>query len=186
MSHAAGFIDPLFSRGLANTCEIINTLAWRLIDALRDDDFSAERSAYVEQLEQGLLDYNDKPVSMSFTSFSDFDLWNAVFRIWSCANSIGGKRFLRAAELSRETGDDLHCQRLDDHPYPGLWWPVDFYAEMFGEAAAICQDVRDGKLSAQAAAAIRPGRSTSPTGWFRLLASTVRTFTSLIPLRRRC
>jgi tetracycline 7-halogenase / FADH2 O2-dependent halogenase len=154
MSHAAGFIDPLFSRGLANTCEIINTLAWRLIGALHDDDFSAERFAYVEQLEQGLLDYNDKLVSMSFIAFSNFDLWNAVFRIWSCANSIGGKRFLRAAELSRETGDDQHYQRLDDYPYPGLWWPVDFYAELLDEAVAVCHDVADGKLSAQAAAEI--------------------------------
>jgi FADH2 O2-dependent halogenase len=158
MSHAAGFIDPLFSRGLANTCEIINTLAWRLIDALQDDDFSMDRFAYVEQLEQGLLDYNDKLVSMSFNSFSNFDLWNAVFRIWSCANSIGGKRFLKAGDLSRDAGDDRYYRKLDDDPYPGLWWPVDFYAELLGEAAAICQDVGEGRLSAEEAAATLTGK----------------------------
>jgi FADH2 O2-dependent halogenase len=152
MSHAAGFIDPLFSRGLANTCEVINALAWRLIQALRDDDFSTDRFAYVEQLEQGLLDYNDKLVSMSFTAFADFDLWNAVFRVWSCANSIGGKRFTRAADLARQTGDDRHYQALDSYPYPGLWWPVDFYAKLLDEAVALCQGVANGATSAQSAA----------------------------------
>ena len=154
MSHAAGFIDPLFSRGLANTCEVINALAWRLIEALRDDDFSMERFAYVEQLEQGLLDYNDKLVNMSFIAFADFDLWNAVFRIWSCANSIGGKRFVKATDLSMQTGDDRHYQALDSYPYPGLWWPVQFYAELFDEAVAICQDVAEGRTSAKSAASV--------------------------------
>jgi tetracycline 7-halogenase / FADH2 O2-dependent halogenase len=154
MSHAAGFIDPLFSRGLANTCEIINALSWRLIEALRDDDFSMDRFGYVEQLEQGLLDYNDKLVNMSFNAFGDFDLWNAVFRIWSCANSIGGKRFVKAADLSRKTGDDRHYRALDLYPYPGLWWPVDCYAELLEEAVVICQDVADGKTDAKEAAGV--------------------------------
>ncbi|MEV4053676.1 tryptophan 7-halogenase [Amycolatopsis sp. NPDC049688] len=152
MSHAAGFIDPLFSRGLSNTCEIINTLSWRLMEALRDDDFSPDRFAYVERLEQGLLDYNDKLVDMSFISFANFDLWNAVFRIWSAASVIGGKRFRDALARTVETDDDEHCRRLDDRPYPGLWWPTDCYAELFGEAVEVCQAVHEGRLAAQDAA----------------------------------
>src|SRR5204863_2831711 len=35
-SHAAGFIDPLFSRGLSNTFEVVDALSWRLLDALND------------------------------------------------------------------------------------------------------------------------------------------------------
>jgi FADH2 O2-dependent halogenase len=49
MSHAAGFIDPLYSRGLTNTCYLINSLAWRLLAALDDDDFSVERFAYLDK-----------------------------------------------------------------------------------------------------------------------------------------
>jgi hypothetical protein len=38
--------------------EVINTLSWRLLGALRDDDFSVSRFSYVERLRQGprLLD----------------------------------------------------------------------------------------------------------------------------------
>lgn len=81
-SHAAGFVDALFSRGLTNTLEIVNALASRLLDAVADDDFSAERFAYVEELEQSLLNMNDDLVSSAYTSFKDFHLWNATFRIW--------------------------------------------------------------------------------------------------------
>ncbi|MGK5550288.1 NAD(P)/FAD-dependent oxidoreductase [Actinomadura kijaniata] len=151
MSHAAGFLDPLFSRGLSNTCEIVNTLAWRLMEALRDDDFSVERFAYVERLEQGLLDYNDKLVNSSFIAFSDHDMWNAVIRIWSSASVIGGKRLLNALARTRESGDDRHCRELDDNPYPGLWCPYDFYAELIEEMNATCEAVDEGRMDARAA-----------------------------------
>ena len=82
-SHAAGFVDALFSRGLSNSMEIVNALTYRLLDAIKEDDFSVERFEYVERLEQGLLDFNDNLVSNAYTSFSDFKLWDAWFRVWS-------------------------------------------------------------------------------------------------------
>lgn len=82
-SHAAGFVDALFSRGLSNSFEIINALGWRLLDALRDDDFDVSRFEYVQRLEQGLLDYNDNLVANAYTSFGHFDLWDTWFRVWS-------------------------------------------------------------------------------------------------------
>jgi len=81
MSHAAGFIDPLYSRGLSNTFEVVHALCSRLLEALADDDFAMERFEYVDRLERGLLQYNDDVVNSSFVSFSHFRLWNAVFRV---------------------------------------------------------------------------------------------------------
>lgn len=152
MSHAAGFIDPLFSRGLSNTCELINTLAWRLIESLREDDFSMERFTPVERLEQGLLDYNDKLVNASYISFQNYDLWNAVFRIWVTGSAIGSKRFLNALAASKTAGNDQALQELDDSKYPGLWCPTDFSAELFEELITTCDAVDDGSLPAQEAA----------------------------------
>lgn len=146
MSHAAGFLDPLFSRGLSNTCEIINTLSWRLMQALRDDDFSTERFVYVERLEQGLLDYNDKLVNSAFITFSHYPLWNSLLRVWACASVIGGKRQVNALTLTQRTGDDEYCRRLDDNPYPGLWCPLDFYAELFEELVGYCEAVDAGEM----------------------------------------
>ncbi|MFI0515753.1 FADH2 O2-dependent halogenase [Streptomyces canus] len=158
MSHAAGFIDPLFSRGLSNTCELINTLAWRLMEALRDDDFSLERFEPVERLEQGLLDYNDKLVNASYISFQNYDLWNAVFRIWVTGSAVGSKRFLNALKAAKAAGNDEPLRALDDSKYPGLWCPTDFNAEMFEELVAQCDAVDEGRVSAQEAADTMLGR----------------------------
>jgi FADH2 O2-dependent halogenase len=82
-SHAAGFVDALFSRGLSNSFEIINALSSRLLEALKDDDFTEERFEYVQRLEQGLLDFNDNLVANAYTSFGTYELWDTWFRVWS-------------------------------------------------------------------------------------------------------
>ncbi|WP_051070240.1 NAD(P)/FAD-dependent oxidoreductase [Actinopolyspora halophila] len=132
MSHAAGFLDPLFSRGLSNTAEVINALAGRLLSALEDDDFSAERFAYVEKLEQGLLDYNDELVNCAYIAFDCYELWNAVFRIWSFGSVLGAFRLQKAMTRFRRTGDDSVLRELENAPNTGLWWPDhEEYAKLF-------------------------------------------------------
>jgi tetracycline 7-halogenase / FADH2 O2-dependent halogenase len=66
MSHASGTVDALFSRGMANTCEVIHAVVPPLLAALDDDDFAVERFAYVDQLQQRMLDYNDRLVHCSY------------------------------------------------------------------------------------------------------------------------
>jgi FADH2 O2-dependent halogenase len=125
MSHAAGFLDPLFSRGMSNTVEIIDALSWRLLDALKDDDFSTERFEYVERLEQGLLDYNDDLINASFISFSNFRLWDAIFRMWGFTSNYGAMRLTQAELRFEMTGDDQYFKDLEKAPYTGHWWPDD-------------------------------------------------------------
>ncbi|PYC71598.1 FAD-dependent oxidoreductase [Micromonospora arborensis] len=149
MSHAAGFLDPLFSRGLSNTAEVINALAWRLLAALEDDDFSVQRFAYVEKLEQGLLDFNDKLVNSAFTAFDTYPLWNAVFRIWAFGSVIGGFRVQRALAKYRTTGDVKHLTALEDPPNVGLWWPDhDGYRKLFDAMVEGCSAYEKGLTSA--------------------------------------
>jgi FADH2 O2-dependent halogenase len=127
------------------------------MEALRDDDFSAERFKYVEDLEQGLLDYNDKLVNSSFIAFGHYPLWDCMFRIWASASILGGRRLVRAATLTAQTGDDKYCRDLDNEPLPGLWCPTDFYRELFDEFVAACEEVDAGKLdAAEAVARISP------------------------------
>lgn len=123
MSHAAGFIDPLFSRGLSNTFEIVDALSHRLLAALRDDDFSIERFEYVDKLERGLLHFNDDLVNSSFIAFSDFKLWNAVFRVWGAFITPGVMRLTRARLRYSRDHDERHFLELEDAPHTGLWWP---------------------------------------------------------------
>lgn len=153
MSHAAGFIDPLFSRGLANTVEVINVLAWRILAALTDDDFSVERFEYVERLEQGLLNYNDELVNCSFISFSNFKLWDAMFRLWGSGTTPATMRVTRALmRFQLNDQDHAYINELEKSPYPGLWWPdSEKVARLLDTAVELCEKYEIGEISGDSA-----------------------------------
>jgi FADH2 O2-dependent halogenase len=154
MSHAAGFIDPLFSRGLSNTLEVINSLAWRLIDACVEDDFSPGRFAFVERLEQGLLDYNDELVNCSYISFSNFRLWDAVYRVWGLSSPPAAMRLTSALGRYRlNDRDDQYLKALEDVEYPGLWWPESSALKrMMDTMIGACEAYERGEIDGDTAA----------------------------------
>jgi tetracycline 7-halogenase / FADH2 O2-dependent halogenase len=153
MSHAAGFVDPLWSRGMSNTVEVIDALAWRLLQALDDDDFSEERFEYVERLEQGLLDYNDDLVNSSLISFSHFPLWDAIFRIWGFSSNYGAMRLTRAELQYQLTGDDQVFKDLEKAPHPGFWWPDEPQMKgIWDLMVETCLKCEAGDITPQAAA----------------------------------
>lgn len=106
LGHAAGFIDPLYSRGLTNTTEAINALAPILIKAVKDDDFSEDRFAFVETLQRNALDRNDQLVRCSYLSWrGGYELWNAWFRMWAVCVMQGGLRLKGLLAKYKETHD---------------------------------------------------------------------------------
>ncbi|WP_433889450.1 FAD-dependent monooxygenase [Streptomyces sp. CA-111067] len=156
MSHAAGFLDPLFSRGLSNTFEVVYSLMSRLLPALQDDDFSVERFEYVDRLERGLLYYNDQLVNSSYIAFSHFRLWNAVFRVWGGFLTPGVMRLTRARVNYALTGDvkQLEHQLEEENPYPGLWYPNPVFREILELTAESCEKYEAGVLTGDEAADI--------------------------------
>lgn len=149
MSHAAGFLDPLYSRGLTNTTEVVNAFAWRLLDALREDDFDVARFTYVDTLQKGLIRYNDELVNASFIAFSDYQLWNAVYRVWAAAEVPINLRFDRFIERFRETGDDQVFRDMEDVEFPGLLLPDQpTYKAVFDEMVVVCDAVERGEITA--------------------------------------
>ena len=150
MSHAAGFLDPLYSRGLTNTTELINAFAWRLMDALREDDFAVERFRYVDTLQKGLIRYNDELVNASFIAFSDYELWNAVYRVWAAAEVPINLRFDRYIERFRETGDYRVFREMEDVEFPGLLLPDQpAYKAVFDDMVALGDAVERGEITAR-------------------------------------
>lgn len=111
-SHAAGFVDALFSRGLSNSFEIVNALGWRVLEALREDDFCEERFAPVQHLEQSLIDFNDDLVANAYTSFGDFRLWDAWFRVWSLGQILATFEINRAYAKYLVTHDAAELEHL--------------------------------------------------------------------------
>lgn len=153
MSHAAGFIDPLFSRGLSNTFEVVYALATRILTALEDDDFSVERFEYVDRLERGLLHYNDELVNSAFISFSHFRLWSAVFRVWGNFLTPGVMRLTRARLEYLLDKDERHFQALENTPHPGLWWPESTkFKNLLDMTAEVCEKYEVGELDGDKAA----------------------------------
>jgi FADH2 O2-dependent halogenase len=119
-AHAAGFIDALYSRGLTSTLEVTNALAWRLIEATRDGDWSTERFAYVDSMQQGLFNVHDDLVYSSLVSFRDYDLWNAVLRVWKVVSILPTVTIQRALRAFGQTGDEQLFRDLEQTDTPGL------------------------------------------------------------------
>jgi len=157
-SHAAGFIDPLFSRGMSNTTETVHALTHRLLSSIQDGDWSLERYQHMQDLEQGLLDFNDDLVANAYVSFGDWDLWNAWFRIWALGQIIA------TFEVNRTYANYLNTRDIRSlEPLEHAWWrgktiPEDSpYApvmELLREVSEACQAVQAGHLDAGAAAAM--------------------------------
>lgn len=145
MSHASGAIDALYSRGLANTTEIVNAIAEPLLKALDDDDFSLDRFDYMDRLQQAQLDHNDKLVGSSYTAFKDFDLWNAWYRIWVIGAFYGWLRLNRRYKQWEDTGDIGWLKSVDEPRWYGSLSPdLAPYAELFAATTDIMAEVEAG------------------------------------------
>ena len=105
MSHASGFVDPLFSRGMFNTVEIIYALLDPLLEALKTDNFDDEAFIPVDQQQQRILDYNDNLVNCSFISWDDFDLWNAWLRVFGLGTFLAEFHLMNGMSDYTRTGD---------------------------------------------------------------------------------
>ncbi|MFC4536635.1 NAD(P)/FAD-dependent oxidoreductase [Sphaerisporangium dianthi] len=152
-SHAAGFIDALYSRGLANTLAVVNALGWRLIAAAKDGDWSKERFEYVEDLQQGLFDFHDDLVYSSFVGFGDYELWNAVNRTWMLGTMSGNMMVEDAYYRYVESGDPAVFLEGEKYGHPGSPLPI---SEGFNRLGALtrelCQSVEAGTVKPAAAA----------------------------------
>lgn len=145
-SHAAGFVDPLYSRGLTNTLEVTNALAGRLIDAVREDDFSVDRFDYIENLQQGILDLNDSLVYSSYASFKDFRLWNAAFRVWALTNVVGTFTLQATASKFKKSRDPSVFDNPESSMHVGHQIPnFEGYTLLLRDTEAIVDKVADGQ-----------------------------------------
>jgi FADH2 O2-dependent halogenase len=139
----SGFLDALFSRGLASSVEVINALAARVIKAIKEDDFRAEQFAYVARIHEANLRNNDRLVFGAYTSFRDFDLWNAWFRVWVLGVGLGDLRLASTYRRYLKTHDD---SILPDAEEPmGLFYSQHKgFGQLFDLAVAKMDEVEAG------------------------------------------
>jgi tetracycline 7-halogenase / FADH2 O2-dependent halogenase len=80
LGHAAGFIDPLYSKGLYTTLMSTALLAHLLIEAHRARDYSTARFQPLEDLTLRFVAAHDRVVANSYKSWANHKLW-AVYRV---------------------------------------------------------------------------------------------------------
>lgn len=153
-SHAAGFVDALYSRGMTNSLDVVNALAWRIIAAARAGDWSTERFDYLDTLQQGLFDVHDDLVYSSFVGFDHYELWNAVYRVWEIGTVLGTLALEDAYFNFLRTGDDGHFRALEQSRYPGSPFPVSDEFNRLGPATReLCAGVEAGNVRPEEATA---------------------------------
>ena len=97
--------------------------------------------------------FNDNLVNCSYISFEDYDLWNAVFRIWSYGANLGTFRLQAALTKFLNEGDATIFNTLEDAPWMGLSWPdYEPYAMLYDQMIAECEAAERGEKTRKAAA----------------------------------
>jgi FADH2 O2-dependent halogenase len=82
LGHAAGFIDPLYSKGLYTTLMSTALLAHLLLDAQRAGDYAAARFQPLEELTLRYVAAHDRVVANSIKSWSNYKLWSVYAVLW--------------------------------------------------------------------------------------------------------
>jgi FADH2 O2-dependent halogenase len=151
MSHASGFVDPLFSRGMFNTVEVIQTLLDPLLDALATDNFDDEAFLPVEEQQQRVLNYNDDLVNCAFISWADFDLWNAWLRVFGLGTFLAEFHLMNGMSDYSRTGDSSYLNGTVKNPIFCSFEDPD-YAAFFSYAVEAVEAFEAGRMSAADAA----------------------------------
>ena len=82
LAHAAGFIDPLYSKGLYITHMSIFWVADLLLKAKQTGDYSAAAFAPLEQMTLDYIGMHDRLVASSYKSWSHYKLWQVYSVLW--------------------------------------------------------------------------------------------------------
>jgi FADH2 O2-dependent halogenase len=82
LGHAAGFIDPLFSKGLYTSMASIMGLAKALIKAKKTGDYSEAVFSEVAENTLCYVQNNDRLISNAYKSFADPRLWHQYSVLW--------------------------------------------------------------------------------------------------------
>jgi tetracycline 7-halogenase / FADH2 O2-dependent halogenase len=82
LAHAAGFIDPLYSKGLYVTHMSIFWLVDLLLKAKETGDYSAAAFAPLEEMTLSYIGMHDRLVASSFKAWSNYKLWQVYLVLW--------------------------------------------------------------------------------------------------------
>ncbi len=82
LGHAAGFVDPLFSKGLYTSLHNVSILANLLIEAKKNNNYSSENFQILEKTTLAFINSADNLISNAYKSFSNYKIWSMYLVLW--------------------------------------------------------------------------------------------------------
>lgn len=128
LGHAAGFIDPLYSKGLYTTLMSVSVLAHLLLDARGTGDYSAEHFRPLEAMTLGYVRANDRLVANSFKSWGHYDLWSVYAILWLLGAYLELVKLMSARGEARSR-DDYYARLTGLHLVGGGFGEFDALAD---------------------------------------------------------
>ncbi|MDT0441053.1 NAD(P)/FAD-dependent oxidoreductase [Streptomyces johnsoniae] len=153
IGEAAGFVDPFLNRSLVTSLELVNAVAWRLVAAARDGDYSRDRFEPVERMGRQLLDQDDRLASLIMASTREHVMWRGALAVMETGLRFGQFVVQNAANVLVETGSDDALRQLENIEYFGSVFPGHKgYNELLTSALTEYQAVAAGDRDPDAAA----------------------------------
>lgn len=145
--------DPLFGRDLYVSAQLVYTAAADLLAAARDEEYSAGRFRYVERLQRGMADRQDRLTGALYAAMPDFGLFNAVIRVWLLGTMFDALSLKRALTAVRGGAAESAAATLRCSPASGACHTtLPEYRELLDLTVEECRRVSDGETSARVAA----------------------------------
>ncbi len=111
LAHAAGFIDPLYSKGLYVTHASIFLMADLLIKTKQTGDYSAAAFAPLETMSLNYIKMHDRLVASSFKAWSNYKLWQVYSVLWLLGAYLEYLRLVTNRYRSKNRGEYLALMR---------------------------------------------------------------------------
>ncbi len=125
LAHAAGFIDPLYSKGLYVTHASIFLAADLLLKAKQTGDYSAAAFAPLETMTLDYINMHDRLVASSFKAWHNFKLWNVYEVLWLLGAYLEYLRLI--TNRYRANGDRAkYLELMKSHRLAGGGFPLFF------------------------------------------------------------
>jgi FADH2 O2-dependent halogenase len=124
LAHAAGFIDPLYSKGLYVTHAQIFLIADLLLKAKQTGDYSASAFASLEPITLDYINMHDRIVASSFKSWHNFKLWNVYEVLWLLGAYL--EYLSLVTNRFRASNRDEYIQLMQGHKLAGGGFPLFF------------------------------------------------------------
>jgi FADH2 O2-dependent halogenase len=117
LPHAVGFLDPLYSGGLALTLSGVHDIAKLLLETLPDGRVSVDSFQALEHKTARNLSSLDEIIHASYIAFRSPELFNAWFRVWAVGNYHATMGLAKLFLEYKSSADRAVLARLEEPDY---------------------------------------------------------------------